>query len=121
MTHAQIATMIQSIGLPFAYYQFPNDTPQSPPFICFLYPDNNDVIADNTNYQKIERLVIELYTDDKDFLLEQAVEAVLNANGLVFSRDEEFLDSERMHETIYETNVIITEDLTNGEQNQIRH
>lgn len=108
MTHEQVATMIRSIGIPFAYYQFPNDTPQSPPFICFFYPDNNDVIADNTNYAKIERLVIELYTDDKDFSLEQEIEAVLNANGLVFSRDEEFLDSERMHETIYETNVIIT-------------
>lgn len=116
MTHAQIATMIQSIGLPFAYYQFPNDTPQAPPFICFFYPDNNDVIADNSNYQKIERLVIELYTDYKDFLLEAAVESVLTSYGLVFSRDEEFLDSERMHETIYESNVIITEDLTNGEQ-----
>lgn len=108
MTHEQVATMIRSIGIPFAYYQFPNDTPQSPPFICFFYPDNNDVIADNTNYAKIERLVIELYTDDKDFSLEQEIEAVLNANGLVFSRDEEFLDSERMHETIYETDVIIT-------------
>ena len=110
MTHAQISTMIQSIGLPFAYYQFPDDTPQAPPFICFFYPDNNDVIADNTNYQKIEHLAIELYTDDKDFSLEQEIEAVLNANGLVFSRDEQSLDSERMHETIYETDVIITEE-----------
>ena len=110
MTHEQVATMIRSIGIPFAYYQFPNDTPQSPPFICFFYPDNNDVIADNTNYAKIERLVIELYTDDKDFSLEQEIEAVLNANGLVFSRDEQSLDSERMHETIYETDVIITEE-----------
>lgn len=108
MTHAQIQTMLTSVGIPTAYYQFPNDTGQQPPFICFFYPDNDDFIADNSNYQKIERLVIELYTEQKDFALEAAVEAVLNLHGLVYDRAEEYLASERMHEVIYETHVIIT-------------
>lgn len=115
MTHKQIAQMVASIGVPYAYYQFPDDTVQQPPFICFFYPNNNDVLADNTNYQKVEHLVIELYTDNKDFALEASVEAVLNLNGLVYSRDEEYLDSERMFEVVYETDVVITED-TNGKQ-----
>lgn len=110
MTHAQIQTMLASVGIPTAYYQFPDDTGQQPPFICFFYPDNEDFIADNTNYQKIERLVIELYTDSKDFDLEARVEAVLNLHGLVYTRAEEYLDSERMVEVVYETHVVITED-----------
>jgi len=119
MTYAQVKTMLCTIPLdtsttiPTAYYQFPDDTPQQPPFICFFYSNSNDVLADNTNYQKIEHLIVELYTDNKDFTLEAAVEAVLSSNGLVYTRDEEYLDSERMQEVIYETDVIITEE-TNG-------
>lgn len=108
MTHAEVATMIRGIGVPFAYYQFPDNTGQEPPFICFFYPNNNDVIADDTNYQKVEHLVVELYTNNKDFDHEAAVEAALSNNGLVYSRDEEYLGSEKMFVVVYETDVIIT-------------
>lgn len=107
MTTQEIAGMIKSIGLPFAYYQFDEDTGQQPPFICFFYPQDNDVLADNTNYVKVSQLVIELYTDNKDFALEASVEAALTGAGLVYSRQEEKLDDERMHEVIYTTEVII--------------
>ena len=110
MTYTQIAQMIGSVGLPFAYYQFPEDTGQAPPFICFFYPESRDMYADNSNYQKIEHLVVELYTDNKDFTAEAAVEAALREAGLTWTRSETWLDSERMQEVIYETDVIITED-----------
>ena len=107
MTTQEIASMIESIGLPFAYYQFDEDTGQQPPFICFFYPEDNDVLADNVNYVKVNRLVIELYTDNKDFALEAAVEAALTGAGLVYSRSEEKLDDEKMYEVIYTTEVLI--------------
>ena len=109
MTYKQIAEMIASIGLPYAYYQFPNNTELQPPFICFLFDSSNDFAADNTNYQRIRPLSIELYTDNKDFTLEQTVENVLNQNGLVYSREETFLDSEKMYMVTFQTNIIITE------------
>ena len=119
MTTQEVFTMLSGTNLPVAYYQFPDDTPKQPPFICFFYTGSNDVLADNTNYQKVERLVVELYTDNKDFALESEVEAVLNANGLVYTREETHLDSERMYEVIYTTDVVITEaiteELTNGQ------
>lgn len=107
MTTQEIASMIESIGLPFAYYQFEEGTGQQPPFICFFYPRNNDVIADNTNYVKVYQLTIELYTDNKDFDLEASVEAALTGAGLVYSREEQKLDDERMYEVIYTTEVVI--------------
>lgn len=107
MTHAQIATMISSVGVPYAYYQFPNDSGQEPPFICFYYSNNNDFVADNTNFQKIERLIIELYTDNKDFALEETLEGVLASAGLVYSREETYIDTERMFEVTYTTEVLI--------------
>ena len=117
MTYQEISTMISQIGVPTAYYQFPEGTDTAPPFVCFFYARDNDFKADNSNYQKIEHLIIELYTDNKDFALEAAVESVLGSNGLVWMKEEQWLDTERMLEVVYETEVIITEEEeTNGEQ-----
>lgn len=110
MTTKEVAAMVAEIGVPYAYYQFPEGTGQETPFICFFYSYNNDVKADNRNYQKIERLIIELYTDNKDFDLERRVESVLASHDMVWSREEEWIDSERMLEVVFEMDVIITED-----------
>lgn len=110
MTYTEIAEMVCGIGYPFAYYQFPDGTEQAPPFICFFYPQSNDMYADDSNYQKIEHLIIELYTDNKDFEAEAKVEAALRDADLTWARSEEWLDTERMHEVIYETDVVITEE-----------
>lgn len=107
MTPAQVKTMIEAVGIPSAYYQFADGTAQSCPFICFFFGESNDLAADNTNYARIERLYIELYTDAKDFELEAVIEGILNSNELVFQREETFLDDEHMHETIYTTDVLL--------------
>lgn len=109
MTYRQVATMINSIGIPYAYYQFPDGTGQACPFICFFFSDSNDLAAENTNYQKIRTLNIELYTDNKDFALEETVETVLNSNGLVYDRSESYLDSERMFMVVYTTDILVEE------------
>lgn len=114
MTTKEIATMIASLKIPYAYYQFP-ETAETTPFICFFYAGDNDFKADNANYRKIDRLVIELYTKNKDLALESQLEGVLAQNGLVWSRSEYYVDSERMYETIYETNVIIDAEVINNE------
>ena len=114
MTYKEIASMISGIGLPYAYYQFPEDTPQVPPFICFYYEGSSDLYADCINYQRITGLTIEFYSDAKDFDREAAIEAALTAAQLTYSKSERFIDSERMHETVYELEVLITQEDTNG-------
>lgn len=106
MTYEEIAQMIESIGLPYAYYQFPDDTQQAPPFICFLY-DYDDIYADDSNYVKRVVLTVELYTDTKDIPLESAVEAVLDENEMTWSKESTFIDSERMWQTSYTMEVFI--------------
>lgn len=115
MTFKEVAQMIQAIGLPYSYYQFNNDTAIAPPFICYFYEGNNDVLADNSNYQKVETLALELYTVEKDFVLENAVEHALNNAGLVYSREETYIDSESLYEVIYTADVIIREEEHDGE------
>lgn len=106
MTYQEIAQMIESIGLPFAFYQFPDDTEQAPPFICFLY-DYDDFYADDSNYADKVVLTVELYTDTKDIPLESAVEAVLDANEMTWSKESTYIDSERMWQTSYTMEVFI--------------
>lgn len=108
MTYKEVATMVASIDVPYAYYQFPEGTAQPTPFVCFYFDNSDDLVADNTNYQRIRPLVIELYTDNKDFALEATVESVLNRAGLVYSRAESWIDSERMNMVSYTTSVVIT-------------
>lgn len=107
MTYTEIASMIESIGLPYAYYQFPEGTGQAPPFICFFYSGTDDVYADDVNYQRIVTLNIELYTSEKDFEHEAAIEQALAANGLTYYKEENYIDSEKMYQIAYETEVII--------------
>lgn len=110
MTYKETAQMISSMGLPFAYYQFPEGTEQACPFVCFYFESSDDFKADNTNYQKIRPLTIELYTDNKDFSLENTIESVLEVNGFVYTREETYLSSEQMYMVTYMTEIIITEE-----------
>ena len=107
MLFQEIDQMIASIGLPYAYYQFPQGTEQAAPFICFFYDLDNDFIADNTNYAKIEQLTIELYQDFWDDETERKVEAAMKEAGMVYTRERVVIVSEKLFETIYTTEVLI--------------
>lgn len=111
MTREEVVAMIDSIGLPWAYYQFTNDTAQEPPFICWFFARDTDVKADNENYCDKEVLAIELYTKIRDFDQEKAVEAVLKANGFCYSKEPNYIDSEKIWQVAYEMEVLI-----NGEE-----
>ena len=114
MTYQEVAALLTSIGLPTAYDHFEVGNAADPPFICFYFTGSNDLAADDTNYQRIRPLAIELYTDNKDFTLENTVEAVLNQHGFVYARDEAYIDTERMNMVTYTIEVIITEVNENG-------
>lgn len=110
MTYEEIRTLVESIGLPWDYYQFDEDTEQEPPYIAYFLVGSHDKYADNSNYQRIETLTIELYSEDKDYEDEAAIEAALNRAGLTFARAEEQIDSEKLYMVIYQADVLIVED-----------
>lgn len=107
MTYNEIYTMITSTGFPAAYNHFPEDTAKAPPFICFYYPASDDFIASNYNYVKKEQLYIELYTAEKDFNAEHALEAALREHEMIYSRTETYLDAEKMYLELYTMEVYI--------------
>ena len=108
MTFQEVNNMVESIGLPYAYFQFPEKTGQAPPFICFFYTNSDDLFADNSNYQDIRRLNIELYTSTKDFALEKTIENTLKLNGFSYYREENFIETEKIWQIAYEMEVLIS-------------
>lgn len=117
MSFQEVANMISTLNIPFAYRAFEQGTAQQCPFICYLYTGNTPEPADNTNYAKIETLAIELYTDQKDFELESQIETLLTNNELVFDREESWLSDEKMQMTVYTMDVLITETISTEVQN----
>lgn len=107
MTYKEIATMISSIGLSYAYRSFPEESCPDLPYIVFYYPSNDDFGADNVNYVPIVNVNIELYTENKDFTKESAVESVLTSNGFFFEKTETYLTTEHMYMVLYEIQSLI--------------
>lgn len=107
MTYEQIAGMIEEIGYPCNYYQFPPGQASPPPFVVFWFPESADFMADNKNYSGIKELRIELYTDNKDFEAEAAVEEVLKKYEIPYQSTEMYIDDEQLFEVVYESEVLI--------------
>lgn len=105
----KIADLCDTIGIPdkYVYYQWPVGLAPEPPYIVYWTPNRDDFRADDINYVKAATLVVELYTDKKDPDLEAAAEAWFEAQELAPDIEEEYIDTEAMHETLYITEVII--------------
>ena len=63
----------------------------NPPFICWLIPETRNFSADGKVYFKSDKVDIELYTDEKDFELEERVEAALDAADLFWQKSEQYI------------------------------
>lgn len=110
MTYQEVEALAAGFGLPHTYYQFPKNTVQAPPFLCFFFGPSDDVYADDQNFKRIRQLSIELYTARKAFDLEEEIESRLEALHLPYYKEETFLDKEQMHMTSYEMEVVIDHD-----------
>ena len=97
----RLVTIMEEIGLPFAYHHFAEGEGPDPPFICFLIPGNDNFAADGRAYFKIDQVNIELYTDRKDPALEDRVEAALDGHGIFYRKTEGWIESERLYEVRY--------------------
>jgi len=105
MNHEQVLVMAEETGLPFAYDHFVEGQSPEPPFLVFLYPGANNFAADGITYFKVNRLHLELYTDEKSIELEEQVESVLTRHGIFYGKSEVWIESENLYEVLYEMEV----------------
>ena len=109
MTEQELYQMVKEPGFPAAYHHFEEGQSPDPPFLVYLYPGTNNFSADGIVFQGINQLDIELYTDKKDLEAERKVEAMLKKHGFFYEKTEAYLESEKMYEVLYETEVLIHE------------
>ena len=110
MTHENVLAMLKELNLPVAYDHFAEGESPDPPFICFLYPQNAPLGADNIVYYQLHHLDIELYTDEKNPPLEAKMERLLTAHELFFHKSEVWIEEEKMYEVLYEVTVDLDSD-----------
>lgn len=76
------------------------------PIVVWLTPGTDNFFADGKTYKKITKLDIELYTDDKDWELEKKLEEILDKHDIAWEQTaSEWLESEKMWESLYEMEV----------------
>ena len=101
MTIEELAAMLQSTGIPFAYDHFAEGESPEPPFICYLLPGSDNFAADGQVYYRINQVRIELYTDSKDLAVESKVEKALDDAGIFYNKSEVWIESEKLYEVLY--------------------
>ncbi len=107
MTQTEINTMLDQTGLSHTYYSWPEKEAPALPYLLWYFPSSDNFAADDKVYKHIETLNLELYTKTKSFATEAAVEAVLDAWNLVWSREESYIESEQMYQVFYQMEVTI--------------
>ena len=111
MKYTDVVAMLTAIktecGTPFTYYSFPEKKAPELPYITFDYPSSKNIASDDSVYQRVDELVIELYTRNKDFALEEKVESFFKSYKLVWDKTEDFVESEDMFVITYETEIYV--------------
>lgn len=108
MTREDIEKMLDEVGLPYRYHHFTQKEMEviPLPIVVWNVPGTDNFFTDGTVYKKIQNLDIELYTDEKDWELEEKLEEVLNKHGIPWEQTvSEWIQSENMWESLYEMEV----------------
>ena len=109
MTYDAIVEMLEEAGLPLAYDHFAEGESPDPPFLVFLFPSSDNFSADGIVYQRIDALHIELYSDRKQPDVERRLKTVLDRHGVFYEKTEVWIDTERLYEALYVTEVLRTD------------
>lgn len=109
MTEKEFYKMLKESNFPAAYHHFEEGKSPEPPFLIYLFPSTNNFAADGNIYKSVNQLDIELYTDKKDLKSEKKIEKILKENGIFFQKTESFIETEKLYEVLYETEVLIDE------------
>ena len=97
----KLLSVLDSIGIPYAYDHFAEGESPEPPFLCYLLPGSSNFSADGKVYHRVSEVRLELYTDYKDLASEQKVEDAFDAAGIFYNKTETWIDSEKLYEVLY--------------------
>ena len=96
-----LLSILNNIGVTYAYDHFAEGEAPDPPFLCYLLPGSDNFSADGKVYYRISEARVELYTDQKDFAAEGKLEDALDGCGIFYEKSETWIDSEKLYEVLY--------------------
>ena len=97
----RLLSILNNIGVSYAYDHFAEGESPKPPFICYLLPGSNNFAADGKVYFKVNEVHIELYTDFKALDLEKRVEDSFDSHDIFYNKSETWIESEKLYEVLY--------------------
>ena len=103
MTLSEVKMMLKELGIDVKYRY--SKKVLSPPYIPYYRVGSNAYYADGVTYFASSPIIIELYADDIDILLEERLESLLKEKGLAWEKDEDWIASENMYQITYESEV----------------
>ena len=106
MTLSELNTALLAV-LPgkVVYNAWPVGEAPALPFICYYSTGSDNFAADNVVYGSQRPVRIELYTRSKDLATEAALEGKLTREGIYWTRDESYIDDEKVYLTVYEVQI----------------
>lgn len=91
---------LEQLGLPVAITSFYAE--ENLPFLVILPDGTESSGSDFAAELRLDNYQIELYTEEKDFDLEEKLEALLDEQGIHFVKHEAYIDEEAMYQCAYE-------------------
>lgn len=96
----ELKKILEKIGYYVAYKSLKKQ--RALPYIIFYHTGIDTYSADNIVYFKQNHYNIELYTKEKNTVLEEKIEQILTDNEIFYNKSEDiFIDSEDLMEVIY--------------------
>lgn len=105
MTLEELKTKLDTLKLPVSYRQWSIGQAPKLPYLLYYAQSDNNFEADNKVYFQQNEVVIELYTNTKNILVEQKLKSLLNEIKIPFSWYESYLESEKMFLRAYEITI----------------
>lgn len=95
MLHDEVYEMLCRTGLEVFYRQ--TGEPVSPPYIVYYLNGSEAYGSDFSNGIKKDSYVIEFYSSKKDAVNQGKIEKVLDNNGIKYTTNESYLDTECLY------------------------
>ena len=95
-----LTKFLEQLGLPVAITSF--YTEQALPFLVILPDGAESSGSDFAAELRRDAYQIELYTEQKDFELEDRLEDLLDEQGIHFVKHEAYIDEEAMYQCAYQ-------------------
>lgn len=105
MTYKEIDNFIgriaEALGCRYDYYTGESEDVIKTPYLLWDMPDRDDFQADDHNYAKAQRLSIEYDSRKRDLKAETVIEDMLDDANISYSKEEAYIEGQRVYEVMY--------------------